>query len=162
MRRSFSVGAIGLALLAVTMAHGQTPQSASPSETLRAHVKGERLDVITSIRGLPLGVRQELQRLWGTSELEIAEPGAAFRDTATADSTLPIRRLAAAACAPDQHCLVYYERGGQTHTWFVALFQWTPAATRLELGGTAPGGLKTLDEVRAALLSGTIRQTGAW
>jgi hypothetical protein len=39
----------------------------------------------------------------------------------------------------------------------VALFHWTPAATRLEWGGSAPGGLKTFDDVRNAVLSGAIK-----
>jgi hypothetical protein len=39
----------------------------------------------------------------------------------------------------------------------VALFHWTPAATRFEWGGTAPGGLATIDEVRNAILSGAIK-----
>jgi hypothetical protein len=70
---------------------------------------------------------------------------------------LPIRRLVAAGCSTDFHCLVYYERGGIAHTWQVALFQWTPAATRFEFGGSAPGGFKTIDEVRNAVVSGAIR-----
>jgi hypothetical protein len=53
--------------------------------------------------------------------------------------------------------LVYYERGGSAHTWRVALFLWTPAATTFEWGGIAPGGLATIDEVRDAVLAGTVR-----
>jgi hypothetical protein len=68
----------------------------------------------------------------------------------------PIRRLVAAGCSTD-HCLVYYERGGIEHTWHVALFHWRPAATRFEWGGTAPGGLATIDDVRSAILSGGIK-----
>jgi hypothetical protein len=55
------------------------------------------------------------------------------------------------------YCLVYYERGGSAHTWLVALFHWTPAATRLEWGGQARGGLASIDEVRDAVLSGEVR-----
>ena len=54
------------------------------------------------------------------------------------------------------HCLVYYERGGRDHTWHVALFHWTPAATRFEGGGAAPAGLATVDDVRRAILAGWI------
>ena len=75
---------------------------------------------------------------------------------AKVDPNLPIRRLVAAGCSTD-HCLVYYERGGTAHTWQVALFHWTPAATRLEWGGIAPGGLKTIDDVRNAMMSGAIK-----
>ena len=71
---------------------------------------------------------------------------------------LPIRRLVAAGCSAD-HCLVYYERGGIAHTWQVALFHWTPAATRFEWGGVAPGGLMTIDDVRKAVLSGAIKSS---
>jgi hypothetical protein len=54
---------------------------------------------------------------------------------------------------------VYYERGGIAHSWRVALFRWTPQATRFEWGGTAPNSLATIDNVRTAVLAGTI--TGA-
>jgi hypothetical protein len=37
------------------------------------------------------------------------------------------------------------------------LFHWTPAATRFEWGGLAPGGLATIDDVRKAMLSGAIK-----
>ena len=126
-------------------------------EALRAHVTDERFAIVTSSRGLPLGVRNELQALWSSQTLDIADPGAEFQLTdVNVSRTLPTRRLVAAGCAADFHCLVYYERGGSSHTWLVALFHWTPAATRFEWGGTAPGGLKTIDDVRNAVLSGAI------
>jgi hypothetical protein len=95
--------------------------------------------------------------LFGSQTLDIAEPGAEFQVTESVNPQLPIRRLIAAGCSTDHHCLVYYERGGIDHTWHVALFQWTPAATRFEWGGTAPGGLATIDDVRNAILSGAIK-----
>lgn len=133
------------------------------SEELRAHLKNERLGVVTSVRGLPLGVRDGLMTLFGSQALEIAEPGDPFQATdVLASPRLPFRRLVAAGCSID-HCLVYYERGGIAHTWQVALFHWTPAATRFEAGGNAPGGLATIDDVRSALLSGAItRSDGPW
>jgi hypothetical protein len=126
------------------------------SGALRAHVKDERFLIVTSIRGLPLGVRDGLQMLFGSQTLDIAEPGTAF------NPKLPMRRLVAAGCSTD-HCLVYYERGGRARTWQVALFHWTPATTRFEWGGIAPGGLATIDQVRNAILSGAIKgPTKSW
>ena len=127
------------------------------SEAQRAHLKNERLEMVTSLRGLPLGVRDGLRTLFGSQALDIAEPGADFQATDVEGTPKrPIRRLVAAGCSTD-HCLVYYERGGIAHTWQVALFHWTPAATRFEWGGTAPGGLATIDNVRNAVLSGVIK-----
>ena len=133
------------------------------SGALRAHVKDARFGIVTSIRGLPLGVRNGLQTLFGTQTLDIAEPGAEFQVTdVVVNPKLPIRRLVAAGCSAN-YCLVYYERGGVAHTWHVALFHWTPAATRFEWGGTAPGGLTTIDDVRNAALSGAIKgPTRSW
>ena len=130
---------------------------------LRDHVKDERFQMVSSIRGLPLGVREELQTLFGTQALDIAEPGAAFQVTdVIVDAKLPMRRLAAAGCSPD-HCIVYYERGGIAHMWRVAVFHWTPAATRFEWGGIAPHSLTTIDAVRKAMLSGAITgPTKSW
>ena len=150
--------AIGITFWSAMAAGGQAPDPGALSGALRTHVQDERFGIVTSIRGLPLGVRDGLQRLFGSGALDIAEPGAEFQVTdAVVNPKLPIRRLVAAGCSTDHHCLVYYERGGIAHTWHVALFHWTPAATRFEWGGTAPGGLATIDDVRNAILSGGIK-----
>ena len=167
MRRTRLLCVIGLGLWSAVVAGSQAAPPVALSRQLRAHVQDERLQISTSIRGLPLGVRAELQTLFGSLgrdiALDIAEPGAEFQASdAIVDSRLPIRRLVAAGCSYD-HCLVYYERGGIPHTWRVALFHWTPDATRFEWGGAAPGGLVTIEDVRMAILSGAIRgAAGVW
>ena len=150
-------------LWGVVAAGRQTPSAAALPETLRAHLKNERLEIVTSIRGLPLGVREALQTLFGSPTLDIAEPGADFQATdAVRNPTLPIRRLIVAGCSND-HCLVHYERGGTAHTWHVAMFHWTPRATRFEWGGTAPNAIATIDDVRSMALSGRIKAAnGLW
>jgi len=148
--------ALGVSLWSTVATGSQAAPSVALDEALRAHLKSERLEMVTSIRGLPLGVRDELQSLFG-GRLDMAEPGADFQVTdVVGNPNLPIRRLIAAGCSTD-HCLVYYERGGIAHTWQVGLFHWTPAATRFEWGGTAPGGLAGIDDVRKAVLSGAIK-----
>jgi hypothetical protein len=150
-------GVIIVSLWAAVVVGGQAVPPPALSAALRAHVKDERFQIVTSIRGLPLGVRDELQTLFGSQTLDIADPGAQFQVTdAIVDPKLPSRRLVAAGCSTE-YCLVYYERGGIAHTWHVALFYWTPAATRFEWGGTAPAGLATIDDVRNAVLSGAIK-----
>jgi hypothetical protein len=145
---------------AVVGGYQAAPATALSGE-LRAHVQGERFAIVTSIRGLPLGVRAELQTLFGGQSLDMAESGAEFQaGNAVANSRLPTRRLVAAGCSYD-HCLVYYERGGATRTWRAALFHWTPEETRFEWGGTASGGLVTIDDVRSAVLSGAINGPAA-
>jgi hypothetical protein len=150
--------AIGVSLWSVVIAGNQTAPAGTLPEALRLHLKDERFAIVTSIRGLPLGVRNELQTLWNSKSLDIADPREEFQLTdQNVNPALPTRRLVAAGCAKDNHCLVYYERGGRSHTWLVAMFLWTPVATRFEGGGIAPGGLKTIDDVRNALLSGAIK-----
>jgi hypothetical protein len=157
MRRTRLSCAIGVSLCSAVMTGSQASPAVELSEVLRAHVKNERMDLVTSVRGLLLGVRGGLQTLFGSASLDIAEPRAAFDPTGAAGNPqLPIRRLVAAGCSTD-YCLVYYERGGVSRTWRVALFHWTPEVTRFEWGGTAPGGLVTIDEVRNAVLSGAIK-----
>ena len=157
MRSTHLFCAIGLCLWSAVAAGSQAAAPGALPEALRAHVKDDRFQVVTSIRGLPLGVRDSLQMLFGSQSLDIAEPGAEFQATdVRSNPALPIRRLVAAGCSTD-HCLVYYERGGIAHTWQAALFHWTPAATRFEWGGVAPGGLATVDDVRKAVLSGAIK-----
>jgi hypothetical protein len=149
--------AIGLSLFARVVAGNQAASGTDLSAALRAHVNGERFQIVTSIRGLPLGVRDALQTLFGSQTLDIAEPAAEFQATdVVVKRNLPIRRLVAAGCTIE-YCLVYYERGGIAHTWHVALFHWTPAETRFEWGGNAPGGLANFDDVRKEILSGSIK-----
>ena len=151
------VCAIALCLWSAVVT-GSQPAGSTLPEPLRAHLTGERFGIVTSIRGLPLGVRDQLQTLFRSPTLDIAEPGAEFQATdVVVKPNLPRRRLVAAGCANDQHCLVYYERGGIAHTWQVALFHWTPALTRFEWGGAAPGNLATVEDVRKAILSGAIK-----
>ncbi len=157
LERTGLLFALGVSLLLAVVAGNQAVAPAPLSGALRDHVKDERFGIVTSIRGLPLGVRGALQTLFASKTLDIAESGAEFQLTdVVIDPNVPIRRLAAAGCSVD-YCLVYYERGGGGHTWHVALFHWTPAATRFEWGGTAPGGLATLDDVRKAITSGAIK-----
>lgn len=155
MRRTFLL-VIGLSLGVLTAAASQATDAALPA-ALRARVQNDRFGVVTSIRGLPLGVRDGLQRLFGSPTLDIAEPGGDFQASGVVvDAVLPTRRLVAAGCS-SEYCLIYYQRRGNDPTWHVALFHWTPAATRFEWGGQAPGGLATIDEVRAAILAGRIK-----
>ena len=160
MTRTRLLCVIGVSLWSIVLGAGQPAPASGLSAKLRARLQTERFGIVTSIRGLPIGVRDGLQKLFGSESLDIAEPGAAFRaKDAVADAKLPSRRLVAAGCSYD-YCLVYYERGGAARTWRVALFHWTPDATRFEWGGIAPGALKTIDDVRRAVLSGAIKTPG--
>lgn len=163
MRRlSVSSAFLLAASFVVSSAAGQPTPAGALTDALRAHLTAERFEVVTSIRGLPLGVREELQTLWKSQSLDIAEPGAEYQGTAAASRGLPSRRLIAAGCSADHHCLVYYERGGRARTWIVALFQWTPEVTQFDGGGTAPSRLKTLEDVRKAVVSGRLGPTDLW
>lgn len=42
------------------------------------------------------------------------------------------------------------------------LLQWSPSATRFVGGGTIAGGLKTIDEVRQAFVSGAMQSAEPW
>jgi hypothetical protein len=156
MRRTQLLCAISVSLWSVVAAWSQATDAGALSGALRTHVQDEQFGIVSSIAGLPLGVRDGLKMLFGSPTLDIAEPGAEFQVTDVVVPKLPMRRLVAAGCSTD-HCLVYYERGGTDHTWHVALFHWLPAATRFEWGGTAPGGLATIEDVRKAVLSGGIK-----
>ena len=124
---------------------------------------GRTVPLVTSIRGLPLGVRAGLQDLFGSPVSTSPSLAKNFRPAGSA--AIRICRFAGWS-PPDartEHCLVYYERGGSPRTWRVALFHWTPAATRLEWGGVAPGSLVTFDDVRRFVLSGAINSpAGVW
>ena len=152
--------AIGVSLCAAVVANGQSADSARLSKELQAHVNSERFQAVTSVRGLPLGVRDAMRALWSTAVLDIVDPdGSQPSDNGPNQSN---RRLVAAGCSSD-HCLISYELGGRTRSWRVVLFHWTPSGTRFEWGGTAPRRLGTLEEVLSAPLSGTIEgPTTSW
>lgn len=153
-----------MSLWSALAAVNQVPATGVLSGALRTHLRDAPFWMVTSVRGLPLGVRDQMQTMFGGT-LDIAEPGAEFRIAGRApNSQLPTRRLVAAGCSRDSYCLIYYERGGTEHTWRIALFHWTPAATRFEWGGTAPGGFTTIDAVRKAILAGALKsgQTADW
>jgi hypothetical protein len=153
--------ALVLCLWRATPVAAQAGPPTSLPANLRSHVQNGRLDEVTSIRGLPLGVRDQLQTLFGGGTLDIAEPRAPFQTPGrTVATNLPLRRLVAGGCTYTD-CLVYYERGGSAPGFRIALFHWTPEVTRFEWGGTAPGGLSTIATVRAAVLSGEITSTAA-
>lgn len=137
-------------------ARAQTAVRTTLTQAVQAHVRAEKFQVVTAVRGLPLGVREELERMFGVSATAIAEPGARFQATdVISEPGLPSRRLNVAGCSQD-HCFVYYERGGIAHTWHAVLFHWTPERTRVEAGGTAPALLRSVDEVRQAFLTGAL------
>src|SRR5688500_16543210 len=162
MRRTLWLCMIAVSLWSAAAIAGQA--TGTLPAALRTRLQNATFGVVTSVRGLPLTVREELQTMWKSSSLDIAEPGTEFLKVgAPANSQLPLRRMIAAGCTSDNYCLIYYERGGSASTWHVALFRWTPDATRFEWGGTAPSGLKTIEDVRKAILSVLIkRQTAPW
>ena len=146
-----------MSLWSVAVAAGQGAPPATLSSDARAQLQSRRFDPVTSLRGFPLGVRDALTALFGGGNLDIAEPGAPFRQTGAAGTPgLPPRRMINGTCS-NEWCLLYYERGGTPTTRNVLLFHWTPAATKLEFGGAAPAGLATGDDVRKAVLSGAIK-----
>ena len=102
MRRTRLLCAIGVSVWSAVAAGNQAAPPMALSAALRAHVKDARFGIVTSIRGLPLGVRDGLQTLFGSQALDIAEPGAKFQVTdVIVDPNLPIRRLVAAGCSTE-------------------------------------------------------------
>src|SRR5688572_26682497 len=101
----------------------QTARSVRLPGQLEAHVKRERFQAVTSVRGLPIGVRDGMRTLWGFQALDIADPDARPSGSDGNDSNPVSRQLVAAGCSRD-HCLVYYQLTGQKQTHRVVLFRW--------------------------------------
>ena len=157
MQRPRLLSLIGVTLwLAVANGSQRTP-AAALSKELRTHLETDRFQIVASIRGLPLGVRDALEKLFGSDSLDIAEPGAAYQETdVVADPQLPTRRLVAAGCSGGG-CRVAGVGGGRAHRWVVAVGHWGPAGRRGEWGGIARGGLSTIEDVRKTVLSEGIK-----
>jgi hypothetical protein len=147
-----------LFLLTTDVAGGQSP--AAPltlTEAQRAHLRTEQFARVTSVAALSSEVREALRVLFRSPTLELAEPGAEFQVTDVIfKPNLPIRRLILAGCSND-HCLVYYERGGIAHTFSVVLFRIDKGAAQFEWGGIAPRDVQSLDELKALMVDGKIK-----
>ena len=63
MRRILLLCFIGVSLWSVVAGARQATDAGVLSGTLRTHVQDEQFGIVTSIRGLPLGVRDALQSL---------------------------------------------------------------------------------------------------
>src|SRR4029453_15207390 len=101
MHRTRLLCAIGVSLWSAVIAGSQATPPVELSGALRDHGKNERFQIVTSIRGLPLGVRGGLQTLFGSQTLDIAEPKAEFQATdVVVKPNLPHRRLGAGGGAP--------------------------------------------------------------
>lgn len=162
MQRAATALAIVAALAAVSTSHAQPVVRPTLSAAVQSHIRTETFQPVTSVRGLPLGVREELERMFGVSATAIAEPGARFQATdVISEPGLPIRRMNLAGCSQD-HCLVYYERGGIAHTSQALLFHWTPTRTTVEAGGVAPALLRSVDDLRKVFLSGGLSPSKYW
>lgn len=162
VRRIAAALIIVAAVAAGVTAHTQAVVRPTLSAAVQSHLRAEKFQVVTAVRGLPLGVREELERMFGVSATAIAEPGARFQATDDlSEPGLPIRRLNVAGCSQD-HCLVYYERGGIARVWHAVLFHWTPEGTRVVAGGIAPAGLRSVDELRDAVLTGRLKAPGQY
>jgi hypothetical protein len=149
------VAALALVGVSVVRTRAQIP-AAALSAALRGHVRTEQFAPLTAVGGLPDAVRGTLKELFGGRSLDLAEPGAPFQKTdVLVLPRLPSRRLILAGCSAD-HCLVYYERGGFDHVHHIVLIQTDGTTARLEGGGLASGGMRTLDQVKTALLSGKV------
>ena len=152
-----------LTLTAACAVGGQSvaPSATAATDALRTHLRGERFTPLTTVAALPAGLRDELNKLFGGKTLDMADPGAPFQATdVMVTPRLPPRRLATAGCSAD-HCLVYYERGGFTHVHYAVVFKVSAEGTRFEFGGLAPGGLRDLDAVKDAVVSGKVLAQGA-
>lgn len=153
-RGAWRVWPILVALLAAGTAWSE--ETGALPASLRGHLRGEQFVAVSGVAALPADVRDGLQALWHSSKFEMAEPGAEFQATDDIlNPNLPIRRLILAGCSVD-HCIIYYERGGRTHTHTVVLFR-TKGPVRFEWGGAAPRDLVDLAQVKAVILNGTIR-----
>jgi hypothetical protein len=151
------VAVVAFALLGAWVLHSQPKSSdAGLTAALRDHLRSERFAPVATVGALPAGVRDALRDLFGGKALEMADPGQPFQATdVMVTPRLPARRLVAAGCSQD-HCLVYYERGGFAHIHQIVLFSTTESAARRVHGGVAAGGLADLDQVKDALASGKV------
>ena len=157
MRRTRLFCMIGVSVwLAVADRQPGAPPMAL-SGALRAHLKDAPFGIVTSIRGLPLGVRDGLQTLFGTQTLALAEPKAKFQATDVMVESEPADSSAGRGGVLNR--LLPRLLRARRHRPHVARRAVSLDACRdpIRVGGNAPGGLATIEDVRNAILSGAIK-----
>jgi len=160
---SFLPAAAVLVMLAVIQSGPDGSAQPVLSSALRSHLRAETLSPIATVSALPAAVREALRDLFKDTTLILADPGAPFQATdVVMGKPLPWRRMIAAGCSQD-HCVVYYERGGIAHVYTIVVFKLDGDKARLEFGGAAHGGLAGIEAVKDALVrERVIGQTEFW
>lgn len=162
METSVTLASI-LAGLALSTLAFPAAWAASDSIVAEEQVRNVELKPVPSVTELPATAQADLARLFGQAKLDMADPGAEWQVTdVIMKPNLPGRRLIAAGCS-NQHCLIYYERGGIAHVWAVVLLKLDGPGKGLVKGWSAPSGLGQVEEVRQAVAAGKLRvQTRFW
>ena len=109
--------AIGLSVWSTTTVAGQARATGALTQELRRHVLDDRFDVVSSLNGLPAGVRAELRMLFNSKTLDIHDADTKLRATVQVAGAKS-RTLVAAGCSRND-CLLYYELAGSTRGWRV-------------------------------------------
>src|SRR5687768_1678385 len=79
MNVNFKAALVYVILWSTVVACSQAASPAPLPEDVRDVVKNERFQLVASIRGMPIGVRDGLQTLFGSETLDIAESSEAFQ-----------------------------------------------------------------------------------
>lgn len=149
--------------LALSVLPSPSAQAAGEPGDAEARLKTMVLQPVATVAELPAAAQAGLARLFGQAKLDMAEPGAAWQVTdVVMKPDLPGRRLVAAGCS-NQHCLIYYERGGIAHVWTVVMLRLDGPGAGFVQGWAAPSGLGPVHQVQQAVAAGKLRaQTRFW
>lgn len=160
MRPAHALILAGLVLSALAIR--PAPATGEPGDA-ETQLKTMALKPVATIVELPAAVQAGLARLFGQVKLDMAEPGAEWQVTdVIMKPNLPVRRLVAAGCS-NEHCLIYYERGGIAHIWTVVMLRLDGPGADIVRGWAAPSGLGPVHQVQQAVAAGKLRtQTRFW
>jgi hypothetical protein len=129
----------------------------------KEHTLDGRFEVVSTTEGLPANIRQAFSEVTREPSFALANPGEKYQVTdVVIDRSLPFRRLVFAG-RRDGDWLVYYERGGRGHGYYVLVFKVDPHGdAHFIWGGSGPNGAKNLGHLRKMVAAGHFSDEGSY
>jgi len=126
------------------------------SEDQKYLLRADALTGISTVNDIPAPVLLKFAEIAKDPNLKIANPGEKFQVTdVILEKGLPWRRLIFGGISKD-FCMIHYERGGYTHSYYVVLFKRSGNDASFLWGAASRKRIKDLSEFRDLLKAGAL------
>lgn len=106
---------------------GNAPVFHKLSHGEKAHILDRDFSIVKKVDRLPDALKSAFAQLASESDFKMANPGEKYQETDfISEPGLPWRRLLFAGISNDRY-FIHYEKGGMGHSFYVAIFNVSPA-----------------------------------